>query len=279
MNASGIGVQLRRARLSRNLSLAEVSRQTKIAARFLELIEESRFDELPGVLFARNFVRQYASAVALDPAPLLAGLPQLDDAVRQLPAPPRHPHQRRGFSGGFSNTRDNSFASSVVFLLLALGAGFAVWARYIHSPWDFGWPRVSAASKPPAAAPVVRNELPKPIAPSAPETSAVPPQSQHPVEVAVTAIEAVWVQLTADGKTAFTGTLQPNETRQVSADEKVKIVAGNAGGLSVSLNGKKLDSLGPPGQVRAITLTAAGPQPSPIFPQPPLPTAPAPDRL
>jgi len=54
--------------------------------------------------------------------------------------------------------------------------------------------------------------------------------------------------------------LQPNETREVSAAEQVKVLTGNAGALTISLNGKTLDSLGPIGHVRSVKLTAEGPQ-------------------
>ena len=83
------------------------------------------------------------------------------------------------------------------------------------------------------------------------------------------------MQLSADGKTSFTGILMPNEKKEISAAEQVKIVAGNAGGLTVSLNGKPLEPLGPVGQVRVVRLTAEGPQ----FLQVAHPAAPAPDPL
>ena len=76
--------------------------------------------------------------------------------------------------------------------------------------------------------------------------------------------------MSVDGKVAFTGTLQPNDTKEISANERVKIVTGNAGGLTISLNGKTLDPLGPSGQVRTVMLTAEGPQ----FPARALPTEP-----
>jgi cytoskeleton protein RodZ len=66
--------------------------------------------------------------------------------------------------------------------------------------------------------------------------------------------------VTADGKSAFTGTLQPNETREISAAEQVKILTGNAGALTIALNGKPLAQMGSLGEVRGITLTAEGPQ-------------------
>lgn len=82
----------------------------------------------------------------------------------------------------------------------------------------------------------------------------------RPVQVVVTAHEVAWVQVTADGKTAYTGTLHPNETRAVSADDQVRVLTGNAGALTISLNGRTLDPLGPVGQVRSVRLTAEGPE-------------------
>jgi cytoskeletal protein RodZ len=269
VNASGIGAELRRARLAKGLSLEEISGQTRITVHFLDAIEQGNFEELPGLLFMRNFVRQYASAVSIDPKPLLAALPEMDDTLRKLPEPPRHPRARRRTALG----RGNSFVSYSVWVLVALGAGLAAWSHFHPQTLNFLWPRVSAAAAPapPPAKEAAPQPLPEPQAQPS-ETHATP--SPRPVEVVVTAIQSAWVQLSADGKPAFSGTLQPNESREVSADEKVKIVAGNAGGLTVSLNGKKLDSLGPAGQVRVVTLTAAGPElPPPSHP----PTAP--DRL
>ncbi|HVW83033.1 MAG TPA: DUF4115 domain-containing protein, partial [Bryobacteraceae bacterium] len=65
---------------------------------------------------------------------------------------------------------------------------------------------------------------------------------------------------------AFVGTLQPNDSRTIAADDQVKVLMGNAGGLDISLNGKTLDPLGTKGQTRTVRLTAAGPQFAPQNP-------------
>src|ERR1700719_2539198 len=63
---TSIGESLRRERLRRNLDLDQVSQELKISARFLEAIEAEKFDKLPGGVFARSFVRQYARLLGLD---------------------------------------------------------------------------------------------------------------------------------------------------------------------------------------------------------------------
>src|SRR5258708_6587390 len=63
---TAIGETLRRERLRRNLDLDAVSRELKISHKFLEAIEDERFDELPGGVFVKSFVRQYARMLGLD---------------------------------------------------------------------------------------------------------------------------------------------------------------------------------------------------------------------
>ena len=61
-----IGTYLRREREIRHVSLEELAQTTRIPLRNLLLIEDDRFDELPGDVFARGFLRAYARAVGAD---------------------------------------------------------------------------------------------------------------------------------------------------------------------------------------------------------------------
>ena len=69
---SGFGENLRAERLARGITLEQISRATNIGVRFLEAIEREEFHALPGGVFNVNFVRQYATAVALDPEQTVA---------------------------------------------------------------------------------------------------------------------------------------------------------------------------------------------------------------
>jgi cytoskeletal protein RodZ len=60
-----LGSYLRRHREERRISIPELSRVTRIPQASLEAIEADRFDELPGEVFARGFLRAYAQAVGL----------------------------------------------------------------------------------------------------------------------------------------------------------------------------------------------------------------------
>src|SRR5262245_24460101 len=63
---ASVGDKLRRERVRRGLQLAQISSELKIPARLLEAIEEEKFERLPGGVFTKSFVRQYARALGLD---------------------------------------------------------------------------------------------------------------------------------------------------------------------------------------------------------------------
>jgi cytoskeletal protein RodZ len=64
--APTIGQKLREARADRGLELSEVERATKIRVKFLEAMEEDRWDELPAPVYARGFLDIYARHLGLD---------------------------------------------------------------------------------------------------------------------------------------------------------------------------------------------------------------------
>lgn len=60
------GSYLRTHRDKSDLSLDEIARITKIPKHSLERLESGRFEELPGDVFVRGFLRSYARCVGLD---------------------------------------------------------------------------------------------------------------------------------------------------------------------------------------------------------------------
>ncbi len=60
------GEKLRKQREQRGITLEAVSNTTKIGTRMLKALEEERFDQLPGGVFNKGFVRAYARQIGLD---------------------------------------------------------------------------------------------------------------------------------------------------------------------------------------------------------------------
>src|SRR5438128_780087 len=87
---TSVGETLRRERLRTGLDLHKVAEDTKISVRMLELIEADQFDKLPGGVFARSFVGQYARALGLDADEVLSEFRKTvePDEGPTPPAPP-----------------------------------------------------------------------------------------------------------------------------------------------------------------------------------------------
>jgi cytoskeleton protein RodZ len=80
-----IGETLRRERLKRNLDLQQISDELKLSRRFLEAIENEQFDRLPGGVFTRSFVRQYARLLGLDEEEMAAEVVRLVEPPADTP--------------------------------------------------------------------------------------------------------------------------------------------------------------------------------------------------
>lgn len=77
----GIGARLKHERDLRGMSIEEIARATRIPLASVERLEADRFDDLPGEVFVRGFLRSYARAVGVDPDEILA----LYGASRRVP--------------------------------------------------------------------------------------------------------------------------------------------------------------------------------------------------
>lgn len=265
---TSIGETLRRERLRQNLELGQISQELKISSRMLAAIEDEKFDRLPGGLFSRSFVRQYARYLGLDADEIAGQLEPLLEPVPKDPylvaavQPPAKPVQVPPVDhweavGG----RSLSFRSPLAALGLVLVAMFgcagvyAWWLRTRHPMAAHEQP-ASVPEGPGAAqlAPALRSaagtvDLRTPGAELNPNAA---------VRVELTAAEQVWVSVKSDGRYLFSGVLQANQSRVVDANATVLLVIGNAGGVSIQLNGKPIGSLGPRGQVRNVQLTSGG---------------------
>ena len=61
-----IGLSLREARTRQGLEFAEMETRTKVRAKYLRLLEEEQFDQLPAHTYIKGFLRAYADSLGLD---------------------------------------------------------------------------------------------------------------------------------------------------------------------------------------------------------------------
>ena len=69
---TSVGRYLREQREAKGMSREEVSRSTRVPVSSVERIENDQFDELPGEVFVRGFLKSYARAVGVPQEEVLA---------------------------------------------------------------------------------------------------------------------------------------------------------------------------------------------------------------
>jgi hypothetical protein len=175
---SSVGETLRRERLRKDLSLEQISRETKISARLLEAIEKDQFELLPGGVFAKSFVRQYARFLGLDEEEMAAEVEKGRQSRGGLPSFAGRPPSLLSKCREWSNGR----AAAAPTLRFC-----PRWRWWWRSCWSVRrsmrggsgaagrprWPPIAAAQKAPA--PVSKPAEPAPVTPAVannPETAA-----------------------------------------------------------------------------------------------------------
>jgi cytoskeletal protein RodZ len=89
---------LAQIRTRKGVTLADVAQKTKISMLFLQAIEDEQFSKLPGGVFDRNYLRQYADVVGIGESKLL----ERYAAWQAEHAPPAEP-ERAVSRGWFSS--------------------------------------------------------------------------------------------------------------------------------------------------------------------------------
>lgn len=81
---TNFGEQLRMERVSRGISLEQITNVTKISQRHLLALEQERFNQLPGGILNKGIVRGYVSVIGLDADEWLARYNQAYAASGQM---------------------------------------------------------------------------------------------------------------------------------------------------------------------------------------------------
>jgi cytoskeleton protein RodZ len=230
---ASFGESLRRERELRGISLREIADATKISIRFLQALEQDRIDVLPGGLFRKTFVRQYAKHLGLDCERLVAEFLY----AHGEPSPP--PSVRRPESRGLPLGTLATVAGLVVLGLVS----------FLKSRPAKGPVEAAEVSATPVAPP------PEHVYPAA-ETTADPKGDPQNLVLTLSARESCWVAVQVDGQTVLNRVLTGGETETLEAEGEIVLSVGNAGGLSFSVNDRPGVPLGRAGEVkRNIVIT------------------------
>ena len=82
-----VGERLRLARENQNRTLASIASETRISSRYLEAIESDQPNLLPGHIFYRSWVKQYAGILGLNYSELAAEIEKANTPIDVDPLP------------------------------------------------------------------------------------------------------------------------------------------------------------------------------------------------
>jgi len=242
-----IGKYLKRVRETCGYSLEDVAGITRINLRYLEAIEKDDFEKIPGETFSHGFIRSFARCIGISDEDIsrkiretLKTEPQAVNTQNQDDMAERSVVRKPG------KARIILPAAAAVILAALLIVLFT-------SGRESGTIRNSKELK---EVPAESIEVqPQVVA----ENNQVVQKKVEPVVLKVYARELTWISARIDDKETKEALLQPGDGVMWNGDEKVVITVGNAGGIDLDVNGKRLDPIGRRGEViRDAVVTSEG---------------------
>ena len=253
MNLEQFGEELKQARLEKELSLMDISAETRLSLKFLDAIERGQFQILPQT-YVRAFLREYALMTGLDPNDVM----ERYKSARQEPSsrksedvtPQQISHQEKPL---LEDDKKKQFSLSPLQRNIAFG--FFIVAAIVLVAVLANMNKSSSSSNSVEEVPfdrVVRESEAASIPQSATAADSVPiANTAQPdsLRLQMTTRDSVWINILIDGKIGETYLFGAKRKRTWAAKERFVITMGNAGGATFQLNGKDIGPLGKRGAV------------------------------
>lgn len=252
-----IGGSLREARLKRNLTPADVQKAIRIRDRYLQALEEERWELLPGDAYVKGFLRTYADYLGLD------GSLYVDEYNNRYAHPEETPFVPERFA------RTNGPLAGVGFLrpLVAIGVIVLVVAGIAAiAAWQLSDSSNGKQGAPPTTSPGTTTSSHH----TTTKKKHTQPPPHHvaatlPTRAVVSAARGncwLWIRSgSANGQTVYEATLLQGKTLPINlAKGPVWIDIGDPTSIDVHLGGKLVHGL--PTQAGMVMLTRHGLEPA-----------------
>ncbi len=237
-----LGSLIAKARKDAGLSLEDLAAKTNIRISVLSEIEKNNFSHCGGETYARGHVRNIAAVLKADQKEFIRLYEEeqggetrsikdllIENSVMRLPA----------------EARKVSWKVLVIISVMSLFVvGIAQVVISNINTNDVVGAAPSASASPTAA------ESPS-AEPSAESTFS----SGTGVEVVINAARAKsWLFVSdASGRTLFSGQVSRGAVKTFSSDSQLNLKVGNAGGVDLKVNGKKVEAIGVDGEVVSVS--------------------------
>jgi len=258
---ASFGPWLRAQREARGVTLAEIAEVSKISLRYLEALEQDRFDVLPAPVFVRGFLREYARVVGLDPDEVvnlfLVSMPR--SAVERRIEPARPANGRSAVSPR------GLLVVAIVTISILVAAALGFWITLRDEPPSppagaqasaQRRPRPETLASPASGSPVtgqadsaapaaVATTVPTPLPPlPAPERGAEPAgdaaAAAAPLQLLLEFQQDCWVEVRIDDGRRASELRAGGETMTLEATDAIVLTLGNAAVVRAELNGRPL---------------------------------------
>lgn len=287
-----LGQWLRSAREAKDLSLTQVEAATRIRQKYLAALESGDWEELPGDVAGRGFLRNYADFLGLDPNDALErlGKPSTESnaearSAEAMAGPRAVDYRPMDLDLWEDRTRGMRWVGIGVIAGVILILGLAGWWLWANNPRFFASllpaqpapPTVTAATAQgntatPTPLPTTAFRItatptsgiftlptPTPTATriSTRQPTATPTVLPQLIELVADARQRAWMRVTADGEVLFERVMESGSQETWQAQQTLVLRTGNAGGVEVTVNGEAQGTLGTTGSIEECTWTLA----------------------
>lgn len=264
-----IGDELRIVREKKGLSLLDVEEGTKIRAKYLEAIENEDFDIIPGKVYIKGFLKNYAEYLGLDSHELL-------QTLNEIHKENDYENEEENISITPITSSNNSFFNKSHIYILTGVISIILLGVFVNNFYENTEKKINEDNISESTAPKSTNldaskeNIKKQVTNNKTiinkngninktQEVSVKPNSNSKVNLTLTASkEASWALVKADGKQKFMGIIKKNQEFSFSAQDNIYIHLGNAGAIDIIYNGKKVEPIGPIHKVSRKTFTISG---------------------
>ena len=249
---SSYGLYLQTVRVEKGISIDQVAEESRIRAEILRSIEAEDHAKLPDDVFVKGFLRIFAQVIGADPEEAVR---RFD--VRRKPVPAAEIHSNSGTEKPPRLWLTVLWVSAMMICLV--GGTLVVYQMVVHkgqapAPHEA---TVKTQEDSPPAEESSSAETPAETAETMMEatptnTNAVEKPAAYTLEIVCH--EDTWLKIIADDARATEHQMKPGDKITLNAETMFNLLIGNAGGVSVQLNGQPVPVPGSSGQVVNLQL-------------------------
>ncbi len=268
-----IGETLRKERENQKLSVQDVEKETSIRALYIEAIEQGEYDKLPGEVYAKGFIKNYANFLNLDGEALVkqfiieisptivefenknaeaeisnevvvenkSKITAMSSAMKKVRASrtvelENTPAEEEDNESAFIPRK---YLIAVVAVVAFLAGGLLLNFNGNEEPPVIDYQPQQGAQPPAPAQEIFKNPTPEP--------QPVPVASG--VDLQATFSADCWTRVVVDGILAYEGMINAGQVFNWNGNENIYVRLGNAGAAQFVMNGQNIGAIGQEGAV------------------------------